>query len=512
MMTTSSEPQHNILIVGDTSENLTVLRQILTAHGYCVRPALNGEMALKTIQTTLPLPDLILLDVMMPPGLNGYEVCQRLKADEQTRDIPVLFLSALDKAANKVKAFEVGGVDYIIKPFHKEEVLARVHTHVTLRNLQQTLQAQNQSLQQLNQELALFSRVSQMFSSSLELEEVLNTVLEEIQRLLEPFSTSLWLVHADMHELVCMKAKGPGSKELVQWSLPIGQGITGWVAQHNESTLVPDTWADNRHFRNIDQQTGVMIRSMLSIPLCVKGKVIGVLNLGSPNTGHFTQNERLMLEPIAVAAAIAIENARLYTLTQQEIAERKRAEAELAKANRELQRLATLDGLTQIANRRQFDDVLQREWRRNAREQSPLALIMADIDHFKRYNDTYGHQMGDDCLKQVARALYDAVKRPGDLVARYGGEEFAMILPQTDAAGAWQIAQTIQKAVQSLQIPHAGSSVDAYVTLSLGVASMIPSPATASEMLITAADQALYHAKDQGRNQIVVKPEEDKTD
>jgi diguanylate cyclase (GGDEF)-like protein len=208
-----------------------------------------------------------------------------------------------------------------------------------------------------------------------------------------------------------------------------------------------------------------------------------------------------------VAAAIAIENARLYTLTQQEIAERKRAEAELEKANHELQRLATLDGLTQIANRRQFDDVLQREWRRNAREQAPLALIMADIDYFKRYNDTYGHQMGDDCLKQVARALYDAVKRPGDLVARYGGEEFAMILPQTDAEGAWQMAQAIQKAVQSLQIPHAGSSVDAYVTLSLGVASMIPSPATASEMLITAADQALYHAKDQGRNRIVVKPE-----
>jgi DNA-binding response OmpR family regulator len=262
-MSTSSEPQYNILIVGDTPENLTVLRQILTEHGYCVRPALNGEMALKTVQTTLPLPDLILLDVMMPPGLNEYEVCQRLKADEQTRDIPVLFLSALDEATNKVKAFEVGGVDYIIKPFHREEVLARVQTHLTLQDLQQKLQAQNQSLQQLNQKLVLFSRVSQLFSSSLELEEVLNMVLAEIQRLLEPFSTSLWLVHAEMHELVCMKAKGPGSQELVQWSLPIGHGITGWVAQHNESALVPDTWTDNRHFRDVDQQTGVMIRSML---------------------------------------------------------------------------------------------------------------------------------------------------------------------------------------------------------------------------------------------------------
>lgn len=503
-MSVLSEPQYNILIVDDTPENLTLLRQMLTEHGYGVRPALTGEIALKAIQTTRPLPDLILLDIMMPSGLDGYEVCQRLKTDEQTRDIPVVFLSALDTVTDKIKAFEVGGVDYILKPFYREEVLARVSTHITLRNLRQTLRARNDALQQVNEELALFSRVSQLFSSSLDLEDVLNTVLAEIQRLIEPFSTSLWLVQADQPELVCVKAKGPGSRELAQWSLPIGQGITGWVAEHHESALVSDTLTDPRRFHDIDQQTGVTIRSMLSIPLCVKGKVIGVLNLASPSIGHFTPNERLLLEPIAVAAAIAIENARLYTLTQQEIKDRKRAETELAKVNRELQRLATLDGLTQIANRRQFDDTLQREWRRNAREQTPLTLILVDIDYFKRYNDTYGHHSGDVCLKQVARALYEAVKRPGDLVARYGGEEFAIILPQTEVEGAWQMARTLQQAIQALNIPHADSTVAAHVTLSLGGASLIPSPADEAETLITAADQALYRAKAQGRNRIVL--------
>jgi two-component system sensor histidine kinase/response regulator len=144
-MTYSSRRQNDILIVDDTPENLTVLRQILTEQGYRVRPVLNGELALKTVQKVLP--DLILLDIMMPPGMNGYEVCQRLKANDRTCDIPVLFISALDDIMDKVKAFDVGGLDYITKPFQEEEVLARVRTHLNLRNMQTRLQEQNRQLQ-----------------------------------------------------------------------------------------------------------------------------------------------------------------------------------------------------------------------------------------------------------------------------------------------------------------------------------------------------------------------------
>jgi len=142
-MDQENNKNNNVLIVDDTPENLTVLRQILTEHGYRVRPALNGEIALRTIKTDLP--DLILLDIRMP-GIEGYEVCSRLKADTKTKDIPVIFISALNELNDKVKAFSLGGVDYITKPFQVEEVLARVSTHITLHNLQQRLEEKNENL------------------------------------------------------------------------------------------------------------------------------------------------------------------------------------------------------------------------------------------------------------------------------------------------------------------------------------------------------------------------------
>ncbi len=141
------QPRENILIVDDTPENLTVLRQILTEHGYRVRPALSGEIALKTAQADLP--DLILLDILMP-GMDGYEVCGKFKAEERTRDIPIIFISALNEIEDKMKAFSGGGVDYISKPFHAEEILARVGTHLTLRSQQKALTLQNEELREKN--------------------------------------------------------------------------------------------------------------------------------------------------------------------------------------------------------------------------------------------------------------------------------------------------------------------------------------------------------------------------
>ncbi len=196
---------------------------------------------------------------------------------------------------------------------------------------------------------------------------------------------------------------------------------------------------------------------------------------------------------------------RLNEQLQQEIQERQRAEAALAKANEELSRLATLDGLTQLANRRRFDEYINAEWRRSAREQTPLSLILCDIDYFKRYNDSYGHQAGDDCLRQVARAMSRAVKRPADLVARYGGEEFAVVLPNTKAEGAVQVAAAMQSEIEQLKLVHVASEVNPYVTLSLGVASTIPSQTFLPELLINIADNALYEAKAHGRNCIVLK-------
>jgi diguanylate cyclase (GGDEF)-like protein len=190
--------------------------------------------------------------------------------------------------------------------------------------------------------------------------------------------------------------------------------------------------------------------------------------------------------------------------------ERQRYEASLQKMNRELYkvndalyRLANSDGLTGVANRRCFDEHLEKEFRRMAREKLPLSLILGDIDCFKRYNDNYGHLQGDDCLKTVAQILAQSTHRPDDLVARFGGEEFAILLPNTPAEGAMHVAQAILQQVRQLQIPHEFSSVNAYITLSLGVATLMPTPELSSNGLIQAADRALYQAKEQGRDRVV---------
>lgn len=177
--------------------------------------------------------------------------------------------------------------------------------------------------------------------------------------------------------------------------------------------------------------------------------------------------------------------------------------AQLEQANRELQHLATIDGLTQIANRRYFDEYLQQEWRRLAREQLPLSLILCDLDYFKLYNDTYGHQAGDDCLRTVAKTIDGQINRPADLAARYGGEELVVVLPNTAPQGALYLAENMRAAVQALALPHVRSPHQ-ILTLSLGVTSCIPDLQRTPADLILAADKALYQAKENGRNQAAI--------
>ena len=177
----------------------------------------------------------------------------------------------------------------------------------------------------------------------------------------------------------------------------------------------------------------------------------------------------------------------------------------LKKANLELQRLANLDGLTQLANRRRFDEYLKAEWERMARQQLPLSAIICDLDYFKKYNDTYGHLLGDDCLRAVARAIGLAVKKPESLLARYGGEELAAILPNTNAEEATLIAEAIRCEIQKLKIVHAESTASKYVTASMGVASIVPKPELSPTTLIALADKALYQAKNQGRDRYCLK-------
>lgn len=173
-------------------------------------------------------------------------------------------------------------------------------------------------------------------------------------------------------------------------------------------------------------------------------------------------------------------------------------------ANQKLSYLAITDGLTQIANRRHFDEHLKQEWERLAREKQPLSLILCDLDFFKRYNDHYGHQWGDRALQQIAEILTDCAQRPGDLVARYAGDEFAIILSNTSSQGAIHVASLVRESVKSLSISDQTSAIQPYLTLSLGIATRIPIATVNPQQLIIEADEALCRAKNQGRDRLIL--------
>ncbi|MEJ2403661.1 MAG: diguanylate cyclase [Candidatus Thiodiazotropha sp.] len=246
--------------------------------------------------------------------------------------------------------------------------------------------------------------------------------------------------------------------------------------------------------------------SVLCVPLR-RERFEGVLYMeNNLAKGVFTEERVEVIRLLAAQASVAIENARLYEQVQdysrtleQKVIERT---ARLEQLNLELQGLADRDGLTGVANRRRADNYLEEVWTRLRREKQPLSAVMLDVDHFKAFNDTYGHQAGDDCLVAVAEAVYAQLLRPTDLVARYGGEEFILILPNTDRKGVAHLAEKVRLAVESLSIEHVHSSTGAVVTISAGTATMIPGVVGSTEQLLREADIALYRAKRMGRNQV----------
>lgn len=442
-----------IVIVDDTPDNLRLLTQLLNDQGYKTRPILNGERALAAIQKAPP--DVILLDIMMPQ-MNGYEVCEKLKADERTRDIPIIFLSALHEAIDKVKAFSIGGVDYVTKPFQAEEVLARVKTHLTLQKIQHQLQEQNAQLQQEIQQRKNAEEI--LYQSRALLASVLNSSLDGVmafQSVRDGQGTIVdfqWLVANP----VAAKTLGLAGDDL------IGKHLLGHLPGVQEEGL-------------FDGYVSVV------------------------ETGEIL-NKELYYDQESIRGWLHIVAVKLgdgLAVTFRDITKRKQMELALA-------RQANLDGLTQIANRRCFDDQFGKEWRRCLREHQPLALIFCDIDYFKPYNDTYGHQMGDECLIKIAAALSRAAKRPGDLMARYGGEEFIAILPYTEDNGALRVAEALREEIRQLQIPHESSDVNPYVTLSIGIASTVPTQHNTPHALLADVDKAMYTAKQTGRNCIKV--------
>jgi len=327
-----------ILIIDDVPANVGALFDFLKSYGFKILVAEDGASGLQKAEYVAP--DLILLDVMMP-GLDGFETCQRLKTNPKTKEVPVIFMTALSDTPYTLKGFELGAVDYVTKPIQQEEVLARINAQLMVSGYYKDLKAKNHQLCDINDQL------------------------------------------------------------------------------------------------------------------------------------------------------------------QQEIFRRQSAERALEKANETLRKLAALDPLTEIANRRVFDEQILKEWQRMSRQSSPLSLIICDVDFFKDYNDTYGHQAGDRCLQKVAKAIGKAAQRSQDVVARYGGEEFVVLAPDIDLPGMVKVAEGIQRKIQDLNLLHESSKVNQHITVSIGVACTIPHHTASSDALLGCADAALYEAKSEGRNRVI---------
>ena len=254
------------------------------------------------------------------------------------------------------------------------------------------------------------------------------------------------------------------------------------------------------------------IHSLLIVPMRTEGRSIGTIALAMGGASRpYSVEDQAVIQNLADRAALTITNARLYAQNLDQGKELKRANqelerrveertAELEQANAKLQQMAMEDGLTRLSNRRHFDAVLQKEIRRALRKGDNLALIMADVDFFKRFNDLYGHLEGDGCLQAIGAVMQDVFRRVEELPARYGGEEFAVILPGADAQSAMQAAEKLRRAVEARQIPHGASDAGPYVTLSLGFVSAPVTPATTPEWFISEADGGLYRSKAGGRN------------
>ncbi|WP_150910465.1 diguanylate cyclase [Marinobacter halotolerans] len=289
--------------------------------------------------------------------------------------------------------------------------------------------------------------------------------------------------------------------------IPVPMSVISQVFTTNKAIVLNSAQQDER-FSNDPYVRNLKPRSILCVPIHRDRLEAAVYMENNLADGVFTEERVEVIQLLAAQASVAIENARLYEQVQEytllledKVAERT---AELEALNEELQRLADRDGLTGVANRRSGDAYLQDTWLRLRRQRQPLSVIMLDVDHFKAYNDNYGHQRGDICLTEVAGALKNEMNRSSDMVARYGGEEFLLILPNTDSDGAARVAENVRLAVERLGIEHAHSSVGEFVTVSVGCAAAVPDDDTSIEEVVYQADLALYRAKQTGRNRVEV--------
>ena len=468
--------KQTVFLVVDDFEPMRVVtsNQLRSMGAKIIVMANDGAEALRMLKNRRV--DIVLSDWNMPI-MTGLELLKAVRADEKLSHLPFIMITA-EAERDRVEEAIVNGVsDLLVKPYTADRFSSHVENAMTLRPRSGSLA---RAVPAVNRKVLEDSNLPARHATGVDVAtQNISDVLRPTILVVDDTADNLLLLSQLFKDEYRVRIAHSGEKAL---------GIC-------QSNSPPD---------------------------------LVLLDIMMPGMDGFEVARRMREHPTSVAipvifvTAMTDENARLKGLELGAVdfinkplsppIVRARAKTHLALQQRtnELQHLASVDGLTGVANRRAFDVALDHEWRRAIRSKAPLSLLMIDVDYFKRFNDHYGHPQGDDCLRAVATVLLDAIRRPGEVVARYGGEEFAVILPSCDQMTAVNIAEKIRTAVVALQVPHATSEISPNVTISIGVSCSSPEGMDAERdanvysdginRLIAAADKALYEAKRGGRN------------
>jgi two-component system sensor histidine kinase ChiS len=477
-----------VLVVDDDPLMLQGIANWLTLEpGFQVTVATSGRSALEQLDQADP-PDLVLLDVLMP-GCTGYEVLEHLRQTRSPQDLPVILMCDRTRPADIVAGFAAGANDYLTKPINQSELLARTRAHLTIR----ALELENRRVAaEHEQRLALFLDALPVGVAVYQANGELLYVNSLGQQLLEPDADHAFLRDVPLGDRLYL-AGSDRRYPHERWPCQVAVAGQRLVTEDIE----------------VDRGADRLPCEVRAVPIMnAKGQVTYAVVTFQDITERRKTARILQDYSRSLETEVAARTAALIHTNQQlqiQVLERQRAEEALQVLNQELARLAQLDGLTQLANRRCFDEHLAREWMRMLRSNQPLSLILLDVDCFKAYNDRYGHPSGDRCLIEVAAVLSRVARRPADLVARYGGEEFALILPDTPLEGAIAVAVEVRAQVRACQIPHERSIAASIVTVSLGITCVTPGGGLTPDRAIALADVALYEAKHSGRDRYCVK-------
>ncbi len=413
-----------ILIVDDMQSNIAVLSEFLK-QSYNLKVAKNGKRALEVVQQGGI--DLVLLDVLMPE-MDGYEVCQALSDNPQTKHIPIIFITGSTSVEDEKRGFHLGAVDYIAKPFHASIVLARVKVHIQLKQKREELFRKNEKLKEYIQLVD-----ENVITSSTDLDGNITYVS---QAFCDISGYSKEELLGKNHRIV----RHPDFNEKVYEEL--------W-----ETVVAGKTWEGE--IKNLKKDGG---------HYWVQAKIYPI----------YEQQQRVG-----------------YTAIRQDITDKKRVEE-----------ISITDGLTRIFNRRHFNETFPKTLERGKRDDTLVCFLLMDIDHFKQYNDNYGHQMGDDVLKAFATCLKEILKEADDRAFRLGGEEFGIVYKAESKEKAFAFAQSVRESIESLKIPHEHNSASKYITASMGLVCKSAEETKDMDTIYKEADDLLYDSKKSGRNRV----------